>query len=241
MQKYSSTGNTFAIFGDTVPRHDISDHHAWKSLAQREKVDGIIFLESPHRTTTDYRMRYLNADGKEAEMCGNGVRALGVFISRENPSASPPFRIETKNGVCEVVATAPLPSIRMPEGEDMGALDISDLFPANRSLYMVCGVPHAIFFVTDVRDVDIMRVAPPISRHPRFPQGTNVNFVQIMEPGRIATRVYERGVERETLSCGTGAAAAALACLRLLSWSGEINILAPGGELTVHPLPEKAN
>ena len=233
MQKYSSTGNTFAIFDNMQSQYDMADDSHWKSLAQREQVDGVIFLEPPRNGTADYRMRYLNADGKEAEMCGNGARALGVFIRECNPSVAAPFRIETGSGVCEVIATEPLPSLRMPGGRDMDAIDISDLFPARSSLYLVCGVPHAVFFVTDVQDVDIMSVAPSIRHHSRFSHGVNVNFVQVLGIGRIATRVYERGVERETLSCGTGAAASALSCARLLSWGGTIHILTPGGELDV--------
>ena len=233
MQKYSSTGNTFAIFDNMQRQHNLSDRARWKSTAHREQVDGIIFLEPPKDSAADYRMRYLNRDGGEVEMCGNGLRALGVFIQQCHPSTAAPFKIETGSGVCEVLATEPVPSLRMPTGKDTGAIELSDLFPANQSLYLVCGVPHAVFFVTDVRDVDIMAVAPSISRHPRFSEGTNVNFIQILGPGRIAARVYERGVEGETLSCGTGASASALACAQLLSWSGTIDVLTPGGELGV--------
>ena len=96
------------------------------------------------------------------------------------------------------------------------------------------------FFVTDVRDVDIPELAPPIARHPRFSQGVNVNFVQPLQRGRIAARVYERGVERETLSCGTGASASALACAHLLSWRNEIEVLTPGGQLIVQFFAKKS-
>ena len=238
MQKYSSTGNTFIIFDNTLYRHNVSDKEYWQILAHREQVDGVIFLEPPQSSSVNYRMRYLNADGREVEMCGNGVRALGVFIQEQYPSIPLPFRIETESGICEVIATEPLPSLRMQKEKDVGAIDISDLFPSSHSLHLVCGVPHAIFFVTDVQDVDIPKVAPPISRHPRFSRGTNVNFVQILGPERIAARVYERGVERETLSCGTGATACALACARLLSWGHTIEILTPGGELSVRLSPK---
>ena len=238
MQKYSSTGNTFAIFDNTRYSHNISDYNCWKKLARKEQVDGIIFLESSQHPDADFKMRYLNADGKEVDMCGNGARALGIFIRQEYPSVSLPYGIETGDGICEIVATHPLPCLHMPGGRDIDTLDISDLFPASLSLYLVCGVPHAIFFVTDVRDVNIAKVAPPIARHPRFSHGVNVNFVQILETGRIASRVYERGVERETLSCGTGASASAIACLRLLLWRDKIEILTPGGELTVRFSPQ---
>ena len=235
MQKYSSTGNTFAIFRNTPTLTDISDKGYWSELARREGVDGVIFLETSHRNDADFKMRYLNADGGEAAMCGNGVRALGVFIRQHSPTAPLPFRIETGGGICRIVATVPLPCLDMPGGRDLGTLDISDLFPAPLSLHLVCGVPHAVFFVTDVRDVDMAGIAPAISRHPRFSQGTNVNFVQVLGKGRIAARVYERGVEGETLSCGTGASACALACAGLLGWNGPVEVLTRGGELTVSP------
>ena len=233
MQKYSSTGNTFAIFDNTHAGHDTSDEKNWQKVAQREQVDGVIFLESSSHPSADFKMRYLNADGREAEMCGNGARALGIFIQKQNPSSSPPYKIETGSGLSEIVSTNPVPTLRMPGAKEVGTLDISDLFPATHSLYLVCGVPHAIFFVTDVRDIDIPKVAPPIAQHFRFSQGVNVNFVQPLQKGRIATRVYERGVERETLSCGTGASASALACAHLLSWREKIEVLTPGGKLTV--------
>ena len=170
-------------------------------MAQQEGVDGVIFLE---RSAENFQMRYLNADGNEVAMCGNGARALGPFIQRQHPTAPLPFRLQTGHGLCEIVSTNPLPCLRMPGGSSIGVLDIGDLFPANHSLFLVCGVPHAIFFVNDVQGVDIPRLAPPLAHHPRFAQGTNVNFVQILQPGRIAARVYERGWSEKPSAAALG-------------------------------------
>ena len=219
----------------------LEDVSRWKSLAKEEEVDGILFLEYPTlETEAEFRMRYLNADGHEADMCGNGLRALGVFIGELLDRKGITFKVQTEDGIYHVF-NGKLPKVEMRKACDIGIIDIDDLFPGEKSLYLRCGVPHAVFFVLDVQGVNLPQTAPAISGDPRFRKGVNVNFVQILSSNEIAIRTYERGVERETLSCGTGAVASALACTILFSPQESINISSLGGELKVIFSPDLQN
>lgn len=206
----AGAGNDFIVI-DAAPGLN------YKSLAQKAcdrtsgiGADGLLVLDKSKRA--DYRMRILNADGSEAEMCGNGARCMAAYIVRNKRPPKKFFKMETLAG--EVLGSA--------EGEkaaiQLGApVDYTPDIPiivhgrAMRVSYIDTGVPHVVVFVEGLTAIDVPSIGRAIRRHERFkPRGTNANFVEQAGKGMIHVRTYERGVENETKACGTGSAAAAI-------------------------------
>ena len=204
--------------------------------------DGVLFLSKGE--SGDLRMRLLQPDGSEAEMCGNGVRCLAKYaVDRDYVGEA--FVVETgagpvpveagydEDGVFEATIGMPDPAFErsaipaVGDGEYLEEVDGREVRAANT------GVPHAVVFVEDLDAIDIEAVAPAIRRHPSFPEGANVNFVQVTGPGAIRVRTFERGVEGETLSCGTGATASAAMAHRLGLVDATVEVTTTGGPLTI--------
>lgn len=215
----------------------VGEHNFWAQLASEQAVDGLLFVEKSLKY--DFKMRYLNADGKEAEMCGNGIRAIAHFVYNElgqTPIKEKIFNIETKNGLYQVESEG-LFKVKMNEISQKNFIDISDFssqIPGFISSYYVrTGVPHCVFQVTSVDNIDINKVAAPIRHDKRFAEGVNINFIEVTGSSMAKIRTFERGVEGETLSCGTGATAAALALRHFNPKLNGLCLSARGGELFV--------
>jgi diaminopimelate epimerase len=156
-------------------------------------------------------MRYYNADGGEAEMCGNGARCFARFASRITGRRGA-ISFETPAGVIRAECEGENVRLEMSEPRDL-ALDRQIELPAGGVVAHAVntGVPHAIVFVDDLEKTDVRGVGAALRYHPHFaPKGTNVNFVKVVDSRTAAVRTYERGVEDETLACGTGVVATAL-------------------------------
>jgi diaminopimelate epimerase len=179
-------------------------------------------------------MVYINADGAEVEMCGNGVRAISDFGKRLNIpfDANGGYKIQTMNSIYETVVGDQFVKIKMTELYDDNDLLVEDLFTAQNAYYVNTGVPHTIFFVEAIADSDL-RNAGELAHDGRFLSGCNINFVTVKASGELFMRTYERGVEDETLSCGTGAVAVAHAYRKLYSYEGDVKIGTLGGELNI--------
>jgi len=242
--KYSATGNDFVVFDDRKGDVPVLD---WQALCDREKgigADGILLLRSSDKG--DFKMTYLNADGGEVEMCGNGGRAISHFAKTElgiNPknTSSKLFEFETLEGVYNSTVDGEFVRLNMTEFAEWKKFDISPYYPAKDSIYMKTGVPHCVYLVHSVDEVDLMSHAPPIRYNEIFERGTNVNFIEKLGDHHIKMRTYERGVEGETLACGTGATAVALACNEFFGFKDEVKIEAPGGELIIQFEGEQGN
>ena len=201
--------------------------------------DGILFLSGSVRA--DLGMRLIQPDGSEAEMCGNGIRCLAKY-AWDRGYVGEQFDVETLAGIIPV-------QVREDEGSfwakvNMGqprfnrpsipACGSGELLQERMGDYSVSavntGVPHAVVIVDDL-DLDIMKLAPPIRHSSLFPEGANVNFVK---PGQsLEIRTFERGVEGETLSCGTGSVAAASVARRLGLAGDEVIVQTRGGPLII--------
>lgn len=232
--KYSATGNDFVVFDDrdgSVPSLD------WVSLCDRESgigADGILLLRDSDKG--DFKMTYLNADGGEVEMCGNGGRAISHFAQVElgiTPKNNSRFEFETLEGIYNSTVENDFIKLNMTEFSDWKKIDISSLFQSENSIYMKTGVPHCIYLVDSVDQIELDKVASPIRHDKIFEKGVNVNFIEKIADHHIKMRTFERGVEGETLACGTGATAAALACNDFFGWKKSIQIDAPGGRLEI--------
>jgi diaminopimelate epimerase len=188
-------------------------------------ADGVLLLDkSPG---VDLGMRIFNADGSEAEMCGNGARCAAFLSGKPKP------RLRTAAGIINAEVRGNRVKIQLTSPKDIH-LDLplivnNRLFKVN---FINTGVPHVVIFVNDINNLDIKHIGRNIRNHPEFsPRGTNVNFVEEKEKGLIQVRTYERGVEDETLACGTGSTAAAVIfalknkldnLIRVRTQSGEI-------------------
>jgi len=178
-----------------------------RSLCDRKfgiGADGLLLLNKLRNT--DLRMRIFNADGSEAEMCGNGARCAALFGGKSKG------RILTQTGVINTEVRSGRVKIRLTEPKGI-KLDIP--LKVNGRLIKVnfinTGVPHAVVFVNGIENIDVANIGRSIRFHTKFaPAGTNVDFAQVKGNDLIAIRTYERGVEDETLACGTGSVAAGL-------------------------------
>ena len=182
-------------------------------------ADGIVFLEQS--SVADIRLTYLNSDGSRADLCGNATLCttrLSVELGIGDPNG---FQIETDSGVVAARMSGSLPEVDLPEVVDVRptADGIPTASGEQRIGFALVGVPHLVIACDDVSTVDVVGRGRPLRRHPSLPFGANVNFVAPQPgTGRWRMRTYERGVEAETLACGSGSVATAIL---LASWSGD--------------------
>lgn len=231
--KYQANGNDFVVFDVRENSLNYSDKELWARICDRKYgvgADGVLFFAPSN--DHDFRMIYLNADGGEVDMCGNGARAM-VHISKELLGKSP-VSFETKKGIYEgEVVSKNKVSVSMNELYAVEEIEISDLYKeAKNSYFANTGVPHCVYEVNDVDEIDVVDIARPIRYDNRFCEGTNINFYDLKD-GKIRMRTYERGVEGETLACGTGTVAVALSYRKHHEEKAELDIQTPGGLMNV--------
>ena len=212
--KMVGAGNDFVVVdARRRPRAGLDWASLSRTLCDRHTgigADGVLVLE-PSRAA-DARMRVFNPDGSEAEMCGNGARCVGLYL--KNGAEQGPVRIETKAGVLSGQVRSGRVAIRMTDPADL-RLDVPVVVDGRRWRFgcVNTGVPHAVVRVDNLGAVDVQGLGRAVRFHRKFaPHGSNVNFIQTdsRHPDRLRIRTYERGVEAETLACGTGMAAAAI-------------------------------
>jgi len=238
--KMSGAGNDFIIIDNRVP---IIDESRLKELivgACRRKLsvgaDGLILIENSQHA--DFRWRFYNADGSEADMCGNGARCAARVASILGIGNNGRMCFETGAGLieAEVFASGQV-SIRLTDAP-LPDLDRSiRLSTGNATISFVhTGVPHVVMEVADVDRIDVKAMGREIRYHADFaPAGTNVNFASPKGLRRLAIRTYERGVEDETLACGTGSTAAALVMAEKYGWTSPVAVdTRSGSQLTIH-------
>lgn len=232
--KYSGCGNDFILLDNRQKSFPSSCKKSIAALCHRQLgigADGVILVE--HSTNADIRMRIFNSDGSEAEMCGNGIRCFKKYL-HELQFKAPCYRIQTFHNILTVkdlqenvqvglqISSLPIRSVLIP-------LDRKE----RRGFFLDTGVPHLVFFVEpeEFEHIDLNCVAPALRYHPLFaPGGTNVNICKITGMTEIAIRTYERGVERETLACGTGSAAGAIIAGLHYETSQPVNVRVASGE-----------
>lgn len=203
-----------------------------KKICQRKYgagADGLLFLEKSR--VADVKMRIFNPDGSEPAMCGNGARCTALFSAR-----SKNFKIETGAGIIQAKVNGRNISIRLTEPKGLkSSLPIKVHNRILRVNFINTGVPHTVIFVADLEGIDVADLGRQIRFHKRFmPKGTNVDFIEALSNNSIKMRTYERGVEDETLACGTGAVASALVTAYRLGIKGclrKINVHTESGEI----------
>lgn len=218
--------------------------------------DGLVVISRSELEDADFRMRIFNADGSEAQMCGNASRCVGKYLYERGFTESREIRLETLAGIKILYLTVDddnkVGSVRVDMGEPLFA---SELIPATDTLPTsddrmrrldVCvddedycfnlvsmGNPHAVCFVDgEVTDRDVLSVGPRIERHSSWPERTNVEFARVLDRHLISMRVWERG-SGETMACGTGACATAVAAISLGLVDSPVTLRLTGGDLTI--------
>lgn len=195
-------------------------------------ADGLLMLE-PGGARHDFRMRYHNADGGEAEMCGNGARCFARFAQAVTGTDKPKISFKTGAGIvsAEFIGEEVVVGLTPPGPMQLGQnLTVDDQTLEVHSINT--GVPHAVVVVKDVEGVDVMKLGAALRWHRAFqPRGTNVNFVQRLSGRKLQVRTYERGVEGETLACGTGVTACALVAAELFGIRSPVSLVVKSGEL----------
>lgn len=178
-------------------------------------ADGLIILDRSKKN--DYKMRIINADGSEAEMCGNGARCLAAYVVKHKKPRKARFTVETMAGELLAEAKGEIANVRLSDPQGYRTNIPLKLKDRNVNVqYIDTGVPHAVVYVEGLENIDVNGIGPLIRYHDAFkPRGTNVNFVEQIDPQLVAARTYERGVEGETRACGTGSVACALVSYRL--------------------------
>ena len=231
--KMSGSGNDFILIDHRKPFLDQGLLKAFIRSVCRRRVsvgaDGLILIEQSEQA--DFKWHFYNADGSEAEMCGNGGRCAARFASLKE-IAGPSLTFETLAGILSAQVNGKRVKLEMTHPHD---IKLDESIPVEGQEVILSrintGVPHTVFFPKDIEDVDVIRVGREIRFHPHFaPSGTNVNFVRVDDGSQLSLRTYERGVEDETLACGTGAVASALIAA-LKGWvNSPVTIRTRGGE-----------
>jgi diaminopimelate epimerase len=230
--KMNGAGNDFILIdnraGDVhLERNQIAH------LCDRHRgvgADGILLLENPS-DHADFRMRYFNADGGEAEMCGNGARCFARYANK-TAGATGKISFETPAGVISAELAGDLVTLQMTEPTDLRVSVPLQIGTRKNAVHFInSGVPHVVVPVAKVDDVDVPREGSAIRHHEMFsPRGANVNFIEKRGADKVAVRTYERGVEDETLACGTGVVASALIFAATENIKGPITVLVHGGD-----------
>src|ERR1700757_4691614 len=230
--KMNGAGNDFILFDNRTGDIDL-DSNQIAHLCDRHRgigADGILLLEKPSNRA-DFRMRYFNADGGEAEMCGNGARCFARFANKIGGRKSK-ISFETPAGVISAELKGNLVTLRMTEPTDLQLnVDLTMATEKKTVHFINSGVPHVVIPVAKIDDAEVRHEGAAVRYHKMFsPTGTNVNFIEKRGPNKIAIRTYERGVEDETLACGTGIVASALIFAASDKSSSPITVLARGGD-----------
>ena len=228
--KYQGTGNDFVMIDNRDPKLSKNDTKLVKHLCDRKfgiGADGLILLENSEDTLDDFKMVYFNADGNESSMCGNGGRCLVAFAKFlgiiENSA-----RFTAIDGVHEAEVNKEIVSLKM---QNVDAIIKEDSYS-----FLDTGSPHHVIFSEKIADLDLKNEGAAIRYSDRYKSsgGTNVNFVEKLAEDTFSVRTYERGVEDETLSCGTGVTAVAIAAYHAgQTTANTIKLNTPGGNLSV--------
>ena len=231
--KMSGSGNDFIIVDNregVVKNNDLPGFI--KRICRRKMsvgADGFILIESSEKA--DFKWRFFNSDGSKAEMCGNGARCAARFAF-VNGIAGENLSFETDAGVVSGEIIDQRAKVKMPDPAEL-RLDYS--IELKNGPVKICsvntGVPHVVVMNETIEDINVFDLGREMRFHKAFaPAGTNVNFICQQKKGQLAIRTYERGVEDETLACGTGSIAAALITACKTGWQSPINLLTRSGE-----------
>jgi diaminopimelate epimerase len=232
--KMSGSGNDFILIDNRDGSLAVGDIVAFvRSVCERKVsvgADGLILIERSDRV--DFKWRFFNADGSEVEMCGNGGRCAARFALLRG-IAGEKISFETVAGIIDAEVRGDVVKLRLTDPRDLVMDD--EIRIENQILFVYSintGVPHVVHFVRDPDDFDVFHTGQAIRYHEHYkPAGTNANFAAVVDGHTLRVRTYERGVEDETLACGTGSVASALIAARKGLVESPVDVRVQSGEL----------
>jgi diaminopimelate epimerase len=245
--KMHGLGNDFVVFDGVTQTVALSPEQC-RRIADRHfgvGCDQILLVEKPSRDDADFRYRIFNADGGEVEQCGNGARCFVRFVHDHGLTGKTSIRVETASGLIEPrlldsgLVTVNMGAPRFAPADIPFAAEAEAMtYPLKVGQHVIdiaalsMGNPHAVLRVNDLDSAPVDILGAAIESHARFPQRVNAGFMQVLTPHDIRLRVYERGVG-ETLACGTGACAAAVAGIRQGWLQSPVSVHTKGGDLII--------
>ncbi len=246
--KMQGLGNDFAVIDATQTPFSLSSAQIQTMANRRFGIgfDQMLVIEKVDDERADFRFRIFNADGSEVEQCGNGARCAAHFVRQRGLTDSSHIRFLTLAGVLDlVIESDDKVTVQMgiphfePQSIPFEADDSANCYTVTLSdgntveLSVVnVGNPHAVVFVDEMDSEKVVAIGEQLSHHPRFPEGVNVGFMQVIDPQNVRLRVYERG-SGETLACGSGACAAMVAGRRNGLLQERVTVSQPGGSLLI--------
>jgi diaminopimelate epimerase len=245
--KMHGLGNDFVVIDATSKKLELSPEQC-QQLADRHfgiGCDQILLVESPRDSDCDFYYRIFNADGSEVEQCGNGARCFAMFVRSKGLTDKSTIRVGTMSGNIELhIEDDDMVQVDMgapilePKHIPFTVDQLQASYPVKLNGMEITigavsmGNPHAVITVDDVDKAPVAEIGPAMEQHPLFPQRVNVGFMQIVDPGHIRLRVFERGTG-ETLACGTGACAAVVSGIVQGLLNNQVQVSLPGGNLMI--------
>jgi diaminopimelate epimerase len=254
--KMHGLGNDFMVLDLVTQTITLDDRqiHAWADRHTGVGFDQLLAIEPPTDPDADFRYRIFNADGSEVEQCGNGARCAALYIAHRQLSPKAALVMQTTGGhiTTRLLAdgqvevdmgeprTAP-ERVPFDPQADGGALPVAErplayTLNVDGQYYEITpvsmGNPHCVLFVANVAEAPVETLGPALVGHPVFPEGANIGFCQVIDPGFVRLRVYERGVG-ETRACGTGACAAVVAAQLHGAVGTRVKVSLPGGKVRI--------
>ncbi|MEM8844566.1 MAG: diaminopimelate epimerase [Pseudomonadota bacterium] len=246
--KMHGLGNDFVLLDGVSTKFTLNENQISK-LAHRKfgiGCDQLLIAEETDTENVDFRYRIFNSDGSEAEQCGNGARCFAQFVKRQGLTHKDCIRVETLAGVFTLIIRDRI-NVTVEMGAPIfDAAKIPFVSQTNTNTHYVdnenqhiefsvvsMGNPHAVIFVDDIKQTNVQQIGTQMEVDPRFPNRTNVQFVQVMDRGNIAQRIFERG-GGETLASGSGACAAVAVAQKQNQVDDNVCVHMPGGELEIH-------
>lgn len=232
--KMNGAGNDFILIDNRSGQIELTTEQIVR-LCNRQRgigADGLFLLKPNSSGRAEWSWDFYNSDGSTADMCGNGARCFARFVQATVGTAER-TSFETGAGVITATFQGARVTVNLTSPH---RLQLGEVIPAGGAKLMVhslnTGVPHAVIFVPDADQAMVQSLGAEIRYHDHFkPKGTNVNFVQLIGQNRIRVRTYERGVEGETLACGTGVTASALISSRVHRFTSPVQVQVQGGDL----------
>ena len=231
--KMNGAGNDFVLVDNRAHTVRLSREQIVRLCDRHRGVgaDGVMVLVPSASEKADWAWEFYNSDGSTGEMCGNGARCFARFVQKQTGAARD-FTFETEAGIIAANFRGERVTVNLTPPKDLRLNQQVQLSVGSQTIHSLnTGVPHAVLFVPDTDKAMVQELGPEIRRHAHFgPKGTNVNFVQVLGSQRIRVRTFERGVEGETLACGTGVAASAMISSRVHKFSSPVKVQVQGGD-----------
>jgi diaminopimelate epimerase len=231
--KMNGAGNDFVLIDNRAQKINLTPQQVTQLCDRHRGVgaDGLFLLVPCASGRAEWAWQFYNSDGSVADMCGNGARCFARFIQR-HAGAKAQTTFETGAGIITAVFQGEGVTVNLTKPKD---LRLDQKIPVASGTLLVhslnTGVPHAVIYVPDADQAMVLPLGAEVRSHRHFaPKGTNVNFVQVLGSNSIHVRTFERGVEGETLACGTGVAAAALITARVHRFTSPVKVQVRGGD-----------